>query len=93
MHILLHSTQTPPQTPKKASISYLLRLHHTVMVQILVEEDALGLGLGLVLGTQLANLAVVRRPCGLGCWIHRYQVHNSGNNHQKCQDGTDDDGC
>lgn len=63
------------------------------MVQVLVEEDALRLVLGLVLGTQLADLAIVHGPCGLGCWVHRYQVHNSGDDHQKCQDGTDDDGC
>lgn len=62
------------------------------MVQVLVEEDALGLGLGLVLGTQLADLVVVDGTGGLGGRVHRHQVHDGGDDHEEGQDGADDDG-
>ncbi|TNN38298.1 hypothetical protein EYF80_051535 [Liparis tanakae] len=64
-----------------------------VVVEVLVQEDALGLALGLVLGTQLLDLAVVDGPRRLGRRVHRHQVHDRGDDHEERQDGADDDGC
>lgn len=68
---------------------YLLRLHHAVVVKVLVDEDPRRLR-SLVLGAQAGDLAPIGRPGGLSHGVDRHQVDYRGDQHQQRQDGADD---